>query len=173
MLIFDWEAVIDPRIDLCCLKLSWSLLLSNSNPTSNPTWTNLSKSGLELTLFSNVTRRRTPPKFTLQNWSIGLYIREVERIWIWTKIFLEPKIFWNLKYFGTQSFLGSIFFRGPNFFGYSYFFAAQIFFGPKFINEPAFFGQKMFWNLEILRPRIFWDSKLFWTLSFSGPKMFW
>ena len=138
MLIFDWEAVIDPRIDLCCLKLSWSLLLSNSNPTSNPTWTNLSKSGLELTLFSNVTRRRTPPKFTLQNWSIGLYIREVERIWIWTKIFLEPKIFWNLKYFGTQSFLGSIFFRGPIFLGTHIFLDLNLLMNQHFLDKKCF-----------------------------------
>ena len=40
------------------------------------TWTNLNKSGSELTLFSHVTRtrtRRTSPNFTLQEGFIGLY----------------------------------------------------------------------------------------------------
>ena len=55
------------------------------------TWTNLNKSGLELTLFSNVTtrtrrRRRTTPNLTLQNWYIGLYLRDGERMGVW-KVF--------------------------------------------------------------------------------------
>ena len=51
------------------------------------TWTNLNKSGSELTLFSHVTttrtrtrRTRTSPNFTLQEGSIGLYLREGERV---------------------------------------------------------------------------------------------
>ena len=152
MLIFDWEAVIDPRIDLCCLKLSWSLLLSNSNPTSNPTWTNLSKSGLELTLFSNVTRRRTPPKFTLQNWSIGLYIREVERMGV-------QKVSWVC--------LEAIWFSDPNFF------KPKIFLDPKFFWTQNFLDQNFFGTQNFLEPKIFWDSKFLGIYIFSWPKFFW
>ena len=55
------------------------------------TWTNLNKSGSELTLFSHVTRTRTrtrrtrttSPDFTLQEGSIGLYLREGEKVGVW------------------------------------------------------------------------------------------
>ena len=44
------------------------------------TWKNLNKSGSELTLFSHVTTRTTSPNFTLQEGSIGLYLREGESV---------------------------------------------------------------------------------------------
>ena len=93
------------------------------------TWSDLNKSGSELTLFSHVTRtrrttrRRTSPNFTVQEGSICLYLREGERVTVrkvsggclegvWKVSgrclegvnFLGPNFFWkHSNFFRTQN----------------------------------------------------------------------
>ena len=147
------------------------------------TWTNLNKSGSELTLFSHVTTRtrrrrtRTSPNFTLQEGSIGLYLREGERVGVrkvsggclvvvwWVSggclvgvwkvsggcvegVWKCLESVWKCKFFGTRIF------RDPNYFG-DKIFSRHNLFRTQISREPNFLGPNIFWDIKFFRTNTF------------------
>ena len=118
-----------------CTQLNKSLPLQDQNFCQTPTrlGTQLEQTRTSrvriLLLFSNVTRRRTTPNFTLQNWSKSVMVkgwvfgRCLECVWkvsgrciegVW-KVSGRCKFF-RSNFFGTKISSGPKFFLMPNFF---------------------------------------------------------
>ena len=112
------------------------------------TWTNLNKSGLELTFFSYVKRTTTTsPNFTLQEGIIGLYLREGERVGsrkvsgrCLEGVFFGTQIFSEIKFFQHQNFFRTQNFSGPKIFQTRPFFRTYILLEPKIFRAQIFSG---------------------------------